>query len=47
MEAAPELLLELLLAVEESGEFITVDLQYINSLNQVRLIPPPTTKSRV
>lgn len=47
LEAAPELLLELLLAMEESREFVIVDLQYINSLNQVRLIPPPTTRSRV
>lgn len=47
MEAAPELLLELLLAVKESREYVTVDLQYINSLSQVKLIPPPTTKSRV
>lgn len=47
MEAAPELFLELLLAVEESGEFVIVDLQYINSLSQVRLIPPLTTTSRV
>lgn len=47
MEAAAELLLELLLAVEESVEFVIVDLQYINSLSQVRLIPPPTTKGRI
>lgn len=43
MEAAPELLL----AVEESGEYVILDLQYINSLSPVKLIPPPTTKSRV
>lgn len=43
MEAAPELLL----AMEKCGEYVILDLQYINSWSQVRFIPPPTTKSRV